>query len=179
VTTPNENAGFRPADYFSVTDLSAWPIVSADAHFGVPPNLQLRPACILEGHERSVNSVRFSPDGKLLVTAAGGMIKEHGAVGRFPADFTVRLWDAVSGRQIACCQGHSSDVLRAVFSPSGEEVISCSQDGSVRIWEVPHRASMAIPGVSRIEASERLCERRIRTRRTIGPCHQSAKIWRV
>jgi WD40 repeat protein len=64
----------------------------------------------------------FSPDGKRLVT--GGQT-------------TVRLWDAVSGKQLRKYEGHTNWVNGVIFSPDGKRIVSASSDGTVRIWRVP------------------------------------------
>ncbi|KAK3821646.1 MAG: WD40-repeat-containing domain protein [Benniella sp.] len=45
----------------------------------------------------------------------------------------MRLWDIVSGgtRQIAI--GYSEEMLSVVYSPHGDQVVSCSHDGSIRL----------------------------------------------
>jgi WD40 repeat protein len=47
---------------------------------------------MLSGHEGSVFSAEFSPDGTRIVTAS--------------ADKTARIWDAATGKEIAVLRGH-------------------------------------------------------------------------
>jgi WD40 repeat protein len=55
-------------------------------------------------------SVAFSPDGKLVVVAAG--------------DHTARILEAASGNSIRVLEGHGDVVERAVFSPDGKTVLT-------------------------------------------------------
>jgi WD40 repeat protein len=55
----------------------------------------------LEGHSSSVNSVAFSPDGKVVASGS------H--------DKTVRLWDAGTGAALQTLEGHSSSVSFVAF----------------------------------------------------------------
>jgi WD40 repeat protein/DNA-binding SARP family transcriptional activator len=70
----------------------------------------------------SVNSVAFSPNGKLL--AAG---TEEGQI---------RLWRTRDGQSLLTLSGHTSRVGVVVFSPDGQTLASGSDDQTVRLWDV-------------------------------------------
>lgn len=73
--------------------------------------------------EGGVNSVAFSPDGKLL--ASGGW------------DDTVRIWDVASGKELRKIEAHKAMVGRVLFSPDGRHLASRGAlDGTVRLWDV-------------------------------------------
>jgi WD40 repeat protein len=75
-----------------------------------------------QGHEDSVNSVAFSPDGKLIVSGSD--------------DNTVRLWDIKGNRVAQPFQGHEDSVNSVAFSPDGKLIVSGSGDKTVRLWDI-------------------------------------------
>jgi WD40 repeat protein len=75
----------------------------------------------LEGHLEEVDSVVFSPDGRLV--ASGSL------------DGTAQLWDTATGEARGTLEGHSDVVKAVVFSPDGRLVASGSRDGTVRLWD--------------------------------------------
>ncbi|ETO35197.1 WD repeat-containing protein, partial [Reticulomyxa filosa] len=77
---------------------------------------------ILRGHGNTVNSARFSADGRKIVSAS--------------YDHTVRLWDVISEKQIQIFRGHTDRVFAARFSPDGNTIVSCSGDGTIRLWDI-------------------------------------------
>src|SRR5204862_444636 len=85
----------------------------------------------------SLDTVSFSPDGKLLVAGGG--------------DGTARIWGARTGRLVHELRGHSDDVVGAVFSPSGRLVATASSDGTVRLYTCGICAR--IPGLVRLAES--------------------------
>ncbi len=74
-------------------------------------------------HRGRVTSVRFSLDGKRLVTAV------------FGGDS--RVWDAATGHPLSEPLRHREGCYYAEFSPDGQSVVTASADGTARIWLVP------------------------------------------
>jgi WD40 repeat protein len=72
-----------------------------------------------------VNGVDWSPDGARVAAAS--------------SDHTVRVWHALSGREVACLRGHTDDVNDVRFSPDGTRLASASFDGTVRVWSADGR----------------------------------------
>jgi WD40 repeat protein len=77
---------------------------------------------IYEGHEDSVTSVVFSPDGQLIASGSD--------------DKTVRVWNVATGSQQHKLTGHENWVTSVVFSPDGQLIASGSDDKTVRVWNV-------------------------------------------
>jgi WD40 repeat protein len=55
------------------------------------------------------------------------------------ADNTVRLWDAASGDEILALRGHTGGVQRVQFTPGGDRIISCGDEGWIRVWSAAAR----------------------------------------
>lgn len=74
-------------------------------------------------HENNVNSVAFSPDGKIIASGS--------------EDQTVKLWDAENGKLILTLIGHVKGAALVAFSPDGKMIASGSyEDKKVRLWDV-------------------------------------------
>ena len=118
------------------------------------------------------NSVQFSPDGRLVVTAAGNTaqiwnshtgrpitvaLKHDGRVNsvRFSPDgkrlvtacldSSARIWDVTTGHLLSEPLRHRARVMYAEFSPNGCWVITASDDGTAKIWELPILSSSPPP----------------------------------
>jgi WD40 repeat protein len=74
------------------------------------------------GHDKTVRSAVFSPDGRRVVTASD--------------DGTARLWDAETGKELATLAGHETSVTSATFNPDGRRVVTASNDKTSGLWEV-------------------------------------------
>jgi serine/threonine protein kinase/WD40 repeat protein len=72
----------------------------------------------------SVQSVAYSPDGKLVASGSN--------------DRTVKLWDGTGANSnpVRELKGHTNFVNSVIFSPDGKKLASSSGDGTVRLWDV-------------------------------------------
>ncbi len=50
-------------------------------------------------------------------------------------DFTARIWDATTGRELTVLRGHMDAVRSAAFSPDGKRIVTASYDRTARIWD--------------------------------------------
>ena len=85
-------------------------------------------------HDGRVRTVRFSPDGRRLVTASD--------------DKLARLWDAATGRLVGQAMRHEGGVVCALFSPDGTRVATASFDHTVRLG-CSDRAAGRFPAAAR------------------------------
>jgi WD40 repeat protein len=85
-------------------------------------NREGRALATLEGHQDTVNVVRFSPDGGLIATASD--------------DYTAGIWDGHGGGLLFWLEGHGDHVNTVAFSPDGYRLATASDDGTARLWDV-------------------------------------------
>lgn len=88
---------------------------------------------VLPGHDRPGYGVLFGPTvGKArpLVTSGGDKL-----IHIYDGNVADSLANSVTDSRVTL-KGHTSDVYRCCFSPTGEQLASTSQDGTVRIWNV-------------------------------------------
>jgi WD40 repeat protein len=102
----------------------------------------------LKGHTGEVNNAAFSPDNQFVVTAS--------------ADGTARVWSAQSGQSVAVLREQQEVftpkvslgtvisrppqgvILKAIFSPDGNTVVTANVNGEVRLWNVHTGSSIAL-----------------------------------
>ena len=77
----------------------------------------------LKGHAFFVTGVRFSPDGRRIVTAGW--------------DNLAKVWDAESGQGLLTLKGHTDRVYSVGFSPDGRRIVTGSFDKTARLWKIP------------------------------------------
>ncbi len=81
-------------------------------------HLELR---TLRGHESTVRSVAFSPDGRQILTGS--------------QDNTAKVWHAETGSELLTLKGHTGSVLSGAFSPDGRRIVTGSFDGIAKVWD--------------------------------------------
>jgi WD40 repeat protein len=122
------------------TGFAATPDLSLAAYVSSPPGgQQIRVIDLHNGKriwsavaaKQFVTALAFSPDGKMLASAAGF------------GESDIRLWDVATGKEIGL-EGHQSWVGSIVFWPDGSKLASASADQTVRIWDVASRKCLDV-----------------------------------
>jgi WD40 repeat protein/tetratricopeptide (TPR) repeat protein/tRNA A-37 threonylcarbamoyl transferase component Bud32 len=102
-------------------EAQVWDAATGEAVFGRPlthPGMVIREA-------------GMSPDGRLVVTIAG---PEEQIDKKRPGE--ARVWSADTGQAVTPPLKHDAPVTKARFSPDGKRLLSTSEDGTARIWDV-------------------------------------------
>src|SRR5262245_24764442 len=81
---------------------------------------------VISNTQRHLQSVEFSPDGKLIVVAGETVSNEP----------VVELRDAGAGQIIATLKGHTRYVTSAAFSPDGKTLATGGEDRQIKLWDV-------------------------------------------
>jgi WD40 repeat protein len=84
-----------------------------------------RTARVLSGHTKSVGSVAFSQDGKLLASSS-------------TLSDTVRIWDVASGRSLQEIPSEDIAIFTdaLAFSPDGKTLAKSNDKNSIQLWDV-------------------------------------------
>jgi WD40 repeat protein/transcriptional regulator with XRE-family HTH domain len=98
-------------------DNTGW-VYDIDFSQAVPPKFLYN----LIGHQGNINSIVFSPDGKMLITTAGN---------NTPGNNRAKIWDAETGQEQYTLAGETN---YAAFSPDGKRLLTSSC--RVQIWDV-------------------------------------------
>jgi WD40 repeat protein len=77
-----------------------------------------------------VQSIAFSPDGRMLVAAV-----DHDDIDGAFAGSTVMLWDVASGKKLHTLSGQEN-INAVTFSPNGQLVAISSEDEDILLWNV-------------------------------------------
>ncbi len=78
----------------------------------------------LNGHSgwfAAVRTVAISPDGQTIASGS--------------EDYTIKLWDRKTGRELRTLAGHAEAIYSVAFSPAGEVLASGSADDTVKLWD--------------------------------------------
>ena len=76
----------------------------------------------LYGHDRWISDVALTADGRRAVSAS--------------YDFTLKVWDMESGRELRTIMGHSGVPLGVAVSEDGRQAVSSYTDGTLKVWDL-------------------------------------------
>lgn len=128
-----DGAEFRGAEFVRcrMTDVTAVPAGPPEAFVVDATELGTGPAVTaFTGHREMVYSCSWSPDDTLIASSGD--------------DGYIRIWDAVTQRQIRVIPGHRSGVRRCVWSPDGIRIASVGDDGTARVWDAYSGSAVAV-----------------------------------
>jgi WD40 repeat protein/HEAT repeat protein len=111
------------------------------------PDLPVASGQPFDGHLAPINTIGFSRDGRVALSAAGGFEKVGDKM--MPvADNTVRIWDAQTGKEQSRVRNFRDGIAAAAFSPDGRYALlagagqwkdgnwSPVADGVIHLWDL-------------------------------------------
>lgn len=94
-----------------------------------------KPVCRMTGHQKLVNHVSFSPDGRYVVSSS--------------FDNSIKVWDGLRGTFVGTLRGHVAPVYQTAWSADNRLLVSCSKDTTLKVWDIRTRKlKVDLPGHS-------------------------------
>lgn len=75
-----------------------------------------------EGHQGSVRSVTFSPDGRHVLSGGD--------------DQAIKLWSVATGECLQTFRRHPGRISTVLFHPDRQHILSASDDQTIKIWDI-------------------------------------------
>ncbi|KAK1938484.1 putative WD-repeat protein [Babesia divergens] len=86
-----------------------------------PHSSSRKPVHRMTGHQKLINHVAFSADGRYFASAS--------------FDKTIRIWCGITGKFLRTLRGHIGRVYRVVWSCCGSLLVSASSDTTLKLWD--------------------------------------------
>jgi WD40 repeat protein/serine/threonine protein kinase len=135
-----------------------------------------------EGRAGTPQALAVSPDGRRAL--CGHALLEQDAKGVWRVkEFSVRLWDIATGKELRHCTGHTGQITSVALSRDGRLGVSGSWDASGRVWDL----GVAPAAGKSDEVRRMLGEQQMQLslafsadgRRAIGASGTGANVWEV
>jgi WD40 repeat protein len=79
------------------------------------------------GHTGNILSLAYNPRGSNFVSGSFNDIPY--------SDSPIKIWDAETGQETLNLTGHTKSVRSIRYNYDGSQIISCSDDGTIKIWD--------------------------------------------
>lgn len=76
---------------------------------------------VFQGHSETIKAIEISPDGKKLV---------------YFSENNLFVWDVQTGKEQYTLKGHEDRINHVAFDKSGNQIISASNDSTIRLWDL-------------------------------------------
>ncbi|XP_067032420.1 notchless protein homolog 1-like isoform X1 [Acropora muricata] len=97
------------------------------------PEESKNPLARMTGHQALINQVSFSPDGRLIASAA--------------FDKSVKIWNGDNGKFITSLRGHVNSVYQIAWSADSRLICSGSADSTLKVWDMKSKKLLEdLPG---------------------------------
>ena len=98
----------------------------------IDPNAVVRERAFLRGHANPVTATAFRADG--LVASTGGLALLSGD--EATRMYAISLWDTATVSLMQALRGHTAEVIDMDFRPNSRELVSVSDDRTLRGWSL-------------------------------------------
>ncbi|MBI3465877.1 MAG: serine/threonine protein kinase, partial [Planctomycetes bacterium] len=98
----------------------------------------------VEGFSELVSAAAFASDGRQVATGGGGRYEQIEQRLTPGPDYSIRLWNAISGKEEFRLRGHNGFIRGLAFLPDGRRLLSGGADDVLRLWDLQTRAELSV-----------------------------------